>query len=185
MTVIPGAHPNQSDNQYRWATVQGLDPLIIRLDGDTEDLAISPDSLVSEDDLIVGARVWCQIYGLYVVILGSSYHPPTPPPPNLDPEIDGTLLGNDYYEKYPNGLLICRGARTFPGNASTNQSYTWTFPVPFVGELPFVAATPQSTVPYNIAMGANDVTLNDVDIRYYRTTSAAVMTFYFAIGQWK
>lgn len=186
MITIPGSStPEENapkENTYRWATVQGLGPLIIRFDGDTENLAITPDSLVPESDLIVGARVWCQIYGRHVIVLGTPYRAPAPDP---EPEIDGTLADKTYYEKYPDGLLICRGTHNFPSAAETNQSYAWTFPVPFVGALPMVTAIGQSTVPYNYALGALDVTLSSVAIRFYRVTPAATTTFFQAIGRWK
>lgn len=56
-------------SSYRWATVTVDDPIQIRLDGDLDPLPIVPDNLAGP--LLVGTRVWVQLYGRRVVILGS------------------------------------------------------------------------------------------------------------------
>lgn len=63
--------PRRVESAFRWATVTGGEPLRIRLDGDTTELPFSPDSLVS-DRLYSGQRVWVQIYGRRVIVLGVS-----------------------------------------------------------------------------------------------------------------
>jgi hypothetical protein len=62
--------PLPQDNTYRWAEVLAVSPLSIRLDGDDEALPMVPDTLVG--NLLVGDRVWCQLYGRLVVILGEA-----------------------------------------------------------------------------------------------------------------
>lgn len=60
--------PYQQESTFRWATVKGLSPLTIRFDGDTQDFGASPDSLVS--GMVANDRVWCQLFGRKVIILG-------------------------------------------------------------------------------------------------------------------
>lgn len=55
---------------YRWATVTVSSPLQIQLDGDSLPLAIAPESLMPGDP-VVGARVWVQLFGRRVIVLGS------------------------------------------------------------------------------------------------------------------
>lgn len=65
------------------------------------------------------------------------------------PRIAGVKSAKTYYEKYPDGRLICRGSHRFPANANTRQTYDWIYPVAFVGELPHVTHTAGSTAPQN------------------------------------
>ena len=57
---------------YRWATVVDPSPLTIQLDGDTLPLASVPDSLVDPALLTLGDRVWVQLHGRKVIVLGSA-----------------------------------------------------------------------------------------------------------------
>lgn len=60
----------QHESGWYWATVSGINPLRVRLDGDDTPLGITPDSLVK--DLVVGNRVWTQIEGRRVIVHGAS-----------------------------------------------------------------------------------------------------------------
>lgn len=64
--------PQAKENTYRWATVVANDPLSILLDGDTGPLPMVPETLVSANSLAPGARVWCQLFGRRVLILGAA-----------------------------------------------------------------------------------------------------------------
>lgn len=174
-----------TDNTYRWATVEALGPLEIRFDGDTEVLGATPDSLVPESDLIVGARVWCQIYGRHVIVLGTPYRPAPVPPTPPTPEVGGSVTSKTYYEKYPSGLLICKGYHSFPSNANTGQAYAWTFPIPFVGAEPQITVAPDTAAPQNVFTSAYLVDNTSATIRFYRTTSAATGVWFSASGLWK
>lgn len=57
----------------RWARVITPTPLTIVLDGEDDALPITPDTLVDPATLSVGARVWVQIYGRQMVVLGRSW----------------------------------------------------------------------------------------------------------------
>ena len=68
--------PEESDSReaptssFRWATVTQASPLRVRLDGDTLALPITPDTLVA--GLAINNRVWCQIYGRRLILLGKA-----------------------------------------------------------------------------------------------------------------
>lgn len=57
---------------FKWATVTTVTPLRIRLDGDTDPLPVTPDSLVKPANLAVGVRVWVQSYRKRVYVLGAA-----------------------------------------------------------------------------------------------------------------
>lgn len=62
----------------RWGTITATSPLRIRLDGDTDPLPLTPDSLVDPLILEVGDRVRCEVVGR-VVIVGKSGGTPAGP----------------------------------------------------------------------------------------------------------
>ena len=62
-------------NTFRWATVTDDVPLTIRLDGDSQPLPIVPDSLIEGSPPAVGKRVWVQLFGRRVIIIGVSAAP--------------------------------------------------------------------------------------------------------------
>lgn len=70
--AIPEAASPPPEDSYRWAAVTQLDPLRVQLDGENLELPITPDSLVNPLTLRVGTRVWAQLHGRRVVILGAS-----------------------------------------------------------------------------------------------------------------
>lgn len=59
--------PPPPADTYRWATVASLAPIRIRLDGDETPVESEPVTLAP---LAVGNRVWVQIHGRMMVILG-------------------------------------------------------------------------------------------------------------------
>lgn len=63
--------PEPADT-YRWATVTGIGPLRIRLDGEAEPLAATPAAICP---LQLGDRVWVQIHGRQMVVLGAHQVP--------------------------------------------------------------------------------------------------------------
>lgn len=67
----PTADPKPLIN-FGWAVITGTDPLRIRNDGETDELPMTPESLVDPTWLAAGDRVWVQSYGLRRVILGRS-----------------------------------------------------------------------------------------------------------------
>jgi microcystin-dependent protein len=68
----PDTGPQEGENAYRWATVTQVTPLRIQLDGDTQALPITPENLADPDTLRAGLRVWTQLFGRRVIVLGAS-----------------------------------------------------------------------------------------------------------------
>lgn len=58
-----------SSDVWRWATITSLDPLRIRLDGDSEPLLSTPDTLTP---VHLGERVRVQIYNRRATIIGTA-----------------------------------------------------------------------------------------------------------------
>jgi len=56
--------------RFSWATVTQASPLRVRLDGETDPLPMTPSTLVP--GLTVGDRVWCQLEGGQVVVIGKN-----------------------------------------------------------------------------------------------------------------
>ena len=54
----------------RWATVTGISPLRIKLDGDTSAIPATPDSLIDPVTLVVDNRVRTELSGNRLVVLG-------------------------------------------------------------------------------------------------------------------
>lgn len=67
----PVLGPQSQETSYRWATVTVSSPLQIQLDGDGLPLPLEPESLMAGIP-IVGARVWVQLFGRRVIVLGTS-----------------------------------------------------------------------------------------------------------------
>ena len=96
--------------------------------------------------------------------------------------VSGTLAGNNYYEKYANGQLICRGSQSF---ATGSQAYTWTYPVAFVGQLPQIITNHGTTAPESLASAHSSDSLSSVIIEHNRSTAGSTTLQYMAIGRWK
>ena len=67
--LTPGAVAQDPHDRWRWATVTSTTPLTVRFDGDTT--PVHPTSvLVNVPALVVGNRVWCQLFGQRIIVLG-------------------------------------------------------------------------------------------------------------------
>lgn len=85
---------------FKWATVRGVDPLSIQLDGDGGPLALIPDTLVDPAELSVGDRVRVELSLRKVVIHGVSQGR------------GGSFVGEVRtlaHNNVPQGWLLCRG----------------------------------------------------------------------------
>jgi hypothetical protein len=75
----PGAErtdDNLVTDVFKWATVIDTDPFRIRLDADPDSLPIIPSTLVPpRASLAIGDRVWVQIHGRRIIVLGRSGGP--------------------------------------------------------------------------------------------------------------
>lgn len=58
---------------FKWARVTGTSPIQIRVDGDTDPMALVPDTLVDPALLAVGDRVRVELTLRKVVIHGKAY----------------------------------------------------------------------------------------------------------------
>lgn len=76
--LVPEATTAPED-RFSWATVTSVDPVRVRLDGEVDELEASVDSLVDDGWLDPTRRVWVQLHGRRVIILGQ-YGKPTPIP---------------------------------------------------------------------------------------------------------
>lgn len=70
----PTIGPQAREDVYRWGEVITTSPLSIQLDGDTEPLAGVPDSLIDPDTIDPGDRVWVQLFGRRVIVVGAYEH---------------------------------------------------------------------------------------------------------------
>jgi hypothetical protein len=95
--------PSESaETTFRWATVASVNPVSVRLDGDTLPLSVEPDALLDLGGLALGDRVWVQLFGLRgrrVLILGRA---------------SGNASGGDF----------CKAAQTSGFQSLSNDTYT-------------------------------------------------------------
>lgn len=103
----------------------------------------------------------------------------------VDPVVAGIVSSKTWYQKNADGTLWCRGSHSFPASANNVQTYAWTFPVAFVGENPMICVTPDTTVPQNVTMSYNGLSLTSVTINFLRTTASDTGTQFEARGRWK
>ena len=101
-----------------------------------------------------------------------------------EPRIAGVQSAKTYYEKYPDGRLICRGSHGWSASTGT-QSYVWSFPVAFVGEFPQITVTEDTGAPQNVSASISALSLTGVTIWHYRGTAVANTARFQAEGRWK
>ena len=85
---------------FKWATVTGINPLAIRLDGDTAALALIPDSIIDPLELLAGDRVRVELSLRKCVIHGAASGG------GQSGEVKLTAAADDVI---PRGWLVCRG----------------------------------------------------------------------------
>lgn len=101
-----------------------------------------------------------------------------------EPRIAGVQSAKTYYEKYPDGRLICRGSHGWSASTGT-QSYVWSFPVAFVGEFPHITVTEDTSVPQNVNASISGLSLTGVTIWHDRSTAVSNASRFQAEGRWK
>lgn len=103
--LIPKSKP--VNDRWTWATVTDDDPLAIRLDGETEPLAVVPECLI--ENVSIGLRVWVQISGRRVIVTGANggdVDPPVEIPDGIPTGSMQMFAGT----AAPDGWLLCNGA---------------------------------------------------------------------------
>lgn len=85
---------------FKWATVRGVSPLSIQLDGDPAPLALIPDSLIDPLSLIIGDRVRVELSLRKVVIHGRA---------NGSSGVEAGRLEMTAAAGAPAGWLLCQG----------------------------------------------------------------------------
>jgi hypothetical protein len=83
--------PKPLTDRFTWATVASVDPIRVQLDGETVPLDITPDCLVDVGWLDAGRRVWCQVYGRRVLILGQAGKTTQDHDQHTYPTVDGWI----------------------------------------------------------------------------------------------
>lgn len=63
---------NKSSTKFQWGTIVTNLPLAVKFDGNTEPIDARPDTLVDPTSLWIGDRVWCQLEGRRVIIIGAA-----------------------------------------------------------------------------------------------------------------
>lgn len=173
-----------------WATVAHTNPLRLRPDAETVDIGGVVDLV---GDLSLGDRVWAILHNGQVYVLGMVGGKPIPQPPAKEEAVIGgtpipatlstATLNLKYYEKYPDGLLVCKDVFRFPGSGAGSQ--VWTFPVPFVHSAPAVSLIANTAAPQNVSIGQGACGLTSVTVTYYRSTDTATYISAEARGRWK
>lgn len=88
------------DDTWRWATVVSTSPLMVRLDGDTTSLSVD-STMVDPTTLWEDDRVWCQMFGRRLIIIGRGSGEASPVPA-------GSIVAFAS-ETAPAGWLACNG----------------------------------------------------------------------------
>jgi hypothetical protein len=146
--------PQAGENSYRWATVTAVSPLTIRLDGEDIPLPMVPESLVDPSRLSVSQRVWVQLFGRRVLILGASQGGAVLTPVSGaagDWTVGGHLVGT--------GIPWAMAAGSFgmtPAAAPGGMTADVTFPTGRFTQAPIVVLGPVSNGYLAASAGASD-----------------------------
>lgn len=133
--------PQAQASAFRWATVIGVDPLRILFDGDSKVLPYEPNSLVDRSTLVEGDRLWVQIHGRQVVIIGQGGGAGIDPA-TLEATIDARVnaLFNGLFDTRFNNRrawyrpqtyhsnIIGNTWETVPNTWTTKQNISWSVP---------------------------------------------------------
>lgn len=119
-----GDAPLATSNTYRWGTVTGVDPLRVRLDGDMDAVGSTPVALCLTP---LGARVWVQLYGRQLVILGAAQEATTWR--EITPANGWTVSGELSVGRSA-GIAYLRGAVRRTAGGITSGTYETAFIIP-------------------------------------------------------
>lgn len=171
--ILPKGAPD-SGASWWLGTVVGINPLRVRRDNEAEAAGVTPDSLVT--GLVEGERVQMVTHFGRPVVVG-----------RLKARVEsGSHSSRGDWVRYPDGRQEVSVIREFPGNASTVQSWTWTFPQPFRGAPSGLSMEVRSSRPDLYApMSYLALTSSSVETFYYRTSNTAASVLFSAWGRWR
>lgn len=109
-SLLTNAH--SEDDSWRWASVTSLEPLRIKLDGDSEPLLSTPDTITP---VRLGNRVLVHIYHRRATIIGvaGGYQPdPATPPPDNSIWVNGAWY-------------VASGIQTIPAYSWVSSGNGW------------------------------------------------------------
>ena len=155
-------------DRFAWATTDQVSPFRLRLDGETMPLDITPDSLIDLDSLEVGDRIWCQLHGRRVLVLGES-------------------AGNHVAARLAalETPLFRRGTFSIVPVADVPTFLDVTFDTPFPsGVVPEVMLSADTTAPYTSVRGISATSVTNTGFRAWltRTTTTTTGLRYLAAG---
>lgn len=182
--LIPG--DDKPHDRWRWATITDASPLRLRFDGDTTEIDVT-DTLVDPLSLAVDDRVWCQVFGRRIIVLGKGGGFPAPPSPFADTgwlAIPYNAGYRDFSASYPgeyrvitvNGVAETRLrglVERIAGSFAASTAYATVFTLP-AGARPintafFAAGTPTATTGAMLVMntaGVAEVRMHTVSTTY-------------------
>lgn len=179
IVVAPPEQPQASTTSaFRWATVMAVSPLRIKLDGDLNQLPFVPEVL-DLPALEVDQRVWVQLHGRRVIVLGSStLTPPTPTP----------LQGYTSYVPTLSNITVGTGGATYGWYTVTPRfgGEDWIdggFYLVF-GTSPSISATCSISLPRAVWSPASDLLQLSVGTWIFRDQSPTLHHFSGALGTW-
>lgn len=106
---------------------------------------------------------------------------------DLDDGISSGSNADGSWTRFPDGTQMCWLPTITVMRSSNGEvgSRTWTFPVPFVGDVPSVQVTANAGSSAFEYVAATSVSISQADIRAKRTDSTDQPVRCFAIGRWK
>jgi len=165
-TLTETIGPQEQPVAWRWATVTQSDPLRIRLDSDTAALPVTPASVV-RGPLDVDTRVWVQIIGKRVIVVGAA---------------QGYLP----LAELASDLAVPKVATGYTPITPEDEVPTYvtvSLPTGLFSTAPTVVATANSSTPGTrvIEVSVYDVTTTDFRLYIYRTSTTTTYIHWIAV----
>lgn len=191
-------------------TVTGTEPLQVRLDGDTVDVPATNTSggfFAAEGDRVVLLKYGKQFLCLGVIngVLDGDIDEHIAA--TAEDDVHGLLSGgfiieesgsNSYgsWVRWSNGLQICWGSKTFPGEGWTGSGDKWyllgqslNFPITFDSAPIFVGTTRDAQIAMRSAklarFNVGTSSVSNISFNGWGTDSSSFDLYWLAIGWWK
>lgn len=146
---------------FKWATVRGVDPLYIQLDGDSAPLALIPDTLIDPAFLVIGSRVRVELSLRKVVVHGlAGGSELVLPHSHTYASLSGKPFTSLYFTTFSTPAL----------GAGSSTTLTLTFPTGRFASTPvFVALSGEARV----TIGTNTRSASSVTLVLFNSTGAS------------